>query len=190
MESEPDVDRVRDQLRTALRDVNDLVASIGVLGLPDGTRALASALRQRLDDLMSSIDRVLSPDGSAPSRRSSGGEAAPPVEESVLSNLVVDLGDTTRVGQLVQLFLNELHPRRTALMAAADSHDLPAAHAVAHTLKSSALLLGAAPLARACNILMQLDELEVLRPKVDDVLQHATASARWFQIWLANQTHR
>jgi hypothetical protein len=37
---------------------------------------------------------------------------------------------------------------------------------------------------------MQLDELEVLRPKVDDVLQHATASARWFQIWLANQTHR
>ncbi|MEY4338236.1 MAG: hypothetical protein RLZ14_86, partial [Actinomycetota bacterium] len=108
MDHGPDVDRVRDQLRTALRDVNDLVASIGALGLPDGTHALASALRQRLDDLMGSIDRVLSPDGSAPSRRTSGGDAAPPVDEAVLANLVVDLGDTTRVGQLVQLFLNEL----------------------------------------------------------------------------------
>lgn len=190
MDESSDVDRVRDQLRTALRDVNDLVASIGALGLPDGTHALASALRQRLDDLMSSIDRVLNPDGSAPSRRSATGEAAPPVDESVLANLVVELGDTTRVGQLVQLFLNELHPRRGLLNGAAESRDLAAAHAVAHTLKSSALLLGAAPLARACEVLLQLDEVELLRPKIDDVLQHATASARWFQIWLANQTHR
>ena len=190
MSDSVDVDRVRDQLRTALRDVNDLVASIGAAGLPDGTHALASALRQRLDDLMTSIDRVLNPDGSAPARRSANVEAVPPVDESVLANLVVDLGDTTRVGQLVQLFLNELHPRRTLLMNAAEANDLPAAQAVAHTLKSSALLLGAAPLALACEILMQLDEKELVRPKIDDVLQQATGAARWFQIWLANQTHR
>ena len=67
---------------------------------------------------------------------------------------------------------------------------LTAAQAVAHTLKSSALLLGAAPLARVCEILMQLDEMELVRPKIDDVLQQATGAARWFQIWLANQTHR
>ena len=35
MSDSVDVDRVRDQLRTALRDVNDLIGSIGTAGLPD-----------------------------------------------------------------------------------------------------------------------------------------------------------
>ena len=156
-------------------------------GLPDGTHALASALRQRLDDLMTSIDRVLNPDGSAPARRSANVEAVPPVDESVLANLVVDLGDTTRVGQLVQLFLNELHPRRTLLMNAAEANDLPAAQAVAHTLKSGSAMLGARRVADACELMGRLHSTFELHQVAADVMRTSTAAARWLHDWLARQ---
>lgn len=185
---ETEVDVVRNRLRTTLRDVNDLIAAVRTTGLPDGTHALASALRQRLDDLGREVDRVLNPDGTAVAKANDGSVVAPlpPVHETVLAALLNDLGDTARVAQLVQLFLNELHPRRTALIAAVDARDLQAAQAVAHTLKSSALLLGAIDLGRACEVLLQLDEEPLLKAKVEAVLQQATAVARWFQIWLSN----
>lgn len=185
---ETEVDVVRNRLRTTLREVNDLIAAVRATGLPDGTHALASALRQRLDDLGREVDRVLNPDGTAVAKANDGSVVAPlpPVHETVLAALLNDLGDTARVAQLVQLFLNELHPRRTALIAAVDARDLQAAQAVAHTLKSSALLLGAIDLGRACEVLLQLDEEPLLKAKVEAVLQQATAVARWFQIWLSN----
>ncbi|MBU6316363.1 MAG: Hpt domain-containing protein [Acidobacteria bacterium] len=185
---ETEVDVVRNRLRTTLREVNDLIAAVRTTGLPDGTHALASALRQRLDDLGREVDRVLNPDGTAVAKANDGSVVAPlpPVHETVLAALLNDLGDTARVAQLVQLFLNELHPRRTALIAAVDARDLQAAQAVAHTLKSSALLLGAIDLGRACEVLLQLDEEPLLKAKVEAVLQQATAVARWFQIWLSN----
>lgn len=183
-----DVDVVRSRLRSTLREVNDAINGVRAAGLPDGTHALASALRQRLDDLGREIDRVLNPDGVGEARNNDGIVAAPlpPVHETVLAALLNDLGDNARVAQLVQLFLNELHPRRTALIAAVDARDLPAAQAVAHTLKSSALLLGAIDLGRACEVLLQLDEEALLKAKVETVLQQATAVARWYQIWLSN----
>ncbi|MFM7684360.1 MAG: Hpt domain-containing protein [Actinomycetota bacterium] len=183
-----DVDVVRSRLRSTLREVNDAINGVRAAGLPDGTHALASALRQRLDDLGREIDRVLNPDGVGEARNNDGIVAAPlpPVHETVLAALLNDLGDNARVAQLVQLFLNELHPRRTALIAAVDERDLPAAQAVAHTLKSSALLLGAIDLGRACEVLLQLDEEALLKAKVETVLQQATAVARWYQIWLSN----
>jgi len=186
--AETDVDVVRSRLRSTLREVNDLIAAVRATGLPDGTHALASALRQRLDDLGREVDHVLNPEVGVGATTGNGSVPAPlpPVHETVLAALLSDLGDTTRVAQLVQLFLNELHPRRTALIAAVDARDMPAAQAVAHTLKSSALLLGAIDLGRACEVLLQLDEEALLEPKVGAVLQQATAVARWFQIWLSN----
>ena len=183
----PDIDAVRTQLRTVLRDVNDLVEVIETSGLPDGTHALATALRQRLDDLAGAVDKILLPAGSAIPRRATSNDPSQPVDEAVLKALLDDLGDVGRVAYLVQLFLTELHGRRLALTAAVDQQDLVAAKAVAHTLKSSALLLGAADLGRSCDHLLTAEEVSNLRPLVDDVMQHATASARWFQIWLANQ---
>lgn len=186
--AESDVDVVRSRLRSTLREVNDLISSVRATGLPDGTHALASALRQRLDDLGREVDRVLNPEVSDGANTAGGVllTPLPPVHETVLAALLNDLGDASRVAQLVQLFLNELHPRRTALMAASEAGDMAAAQAVAHTLKSSALLLGAIDLGRACEVLLQLDEEALLGAKVDTVLQQATAVARWFQIWLSN----
>lgn len=182
-----DIDAVRHHLRVVLRDVNDLVSVIESAGLPEGTHALTSALRQRLDDLVDAIDRQLTPVGLVPARRAmpTAERGSMVVDESVLDTLVDDLGGPARVGNLVQLFLTELHGRRLALGAAVDDDDLAAAKAVAHTLKSSALLLGANDLGRACEVLLTADDGAAIRPMVDEVLTQATAAARWFQIWLA-----
>jgi HPt (histidine-containing phosphotransfer) domain-containing protein len=182
-----DVEAVRAQLRTVLRDVNDLVGGVEAYGLPEGTHALATALRQRLDDLIGAIDGILAPTPGTTRHTASSPAAAPPVDEAVLSTLLDDLGDPTRVSYLVQLFLTELHGRRAALMAAADSVDVAGAKSVAHTLKSSALLLGATPLGRACEVLAVNEQPSQLRRLVDDALTQATAAARWYQIWLSNQ---
>jgi HPt (histidine-containing phosphotransfer) domain-containing protein len=183
-----DIEAVRQQLRIVLRDVNELVTGVETNGLPDGTHALATALRQRLDDLIGAIDAILTPTpGTTRHVAAAGGSAPPPVDESVLTTLLDDLRDPARVSYLVQLFLSELHGRRTALMAAAESVDVAAAKSVAHTLKSSALLLGAAPLGRACEVLGANEQPSQLRRLVDDVLTQGTAAARWFQIWLSHQ---
>lgn len=184
----PEVDEVRNQIRNVLRDVNDLVTNIERNGLPDGTHALASALRSRIDDLGGAIDGVLDP-GSVIGRsvRAPQPTTAQPVDEAALRNLQEDLGDPSRVLSLVQLFLTELHGRRQALAAAVDAGDAVAAHGVAHTLKSSALLLGAGALGAACDRLSFTDDAARLRAAADDVTTHATAAARWFQIWLSNQ---
>lgn len=184
----PDVDEIRNQIRNLLRDVNELVAGIERNGLPDGTHALATALRSRIDDLGGAIDGVLDP-GQVIGRsvRAPQPTAAAPVDEGALRNLQDDLGDPSRVTSLVQLFLTELHGRRQALAAAVDANDVAAAHGVAHTLKSSALLLGAGSLAATCDRLSANADPARLRPLADDVTTQATAAARWFQIWLGNQ---
>lgn len=186
--SHPDVEIIRDNIRIVLRDVNDLCAGIERDGLPDGTHALASALRSRLDDLTAAIDGVMAPVASY--GRSGLGASAPtvaPVDEHALANLLDDLGDPARVAHLVQLFLTELHGRRLALTAAAEQGDVAAAKGVAHTLKSSALLLGALSLGKVCDDLSMNQSPSQLKGMVDEVLQQATAAARWFQIWLSNQ---
>ncbi|MFM2078806.1 MAG: Hpt domain [Actinomycetota bacterium] len=183
-----DVEEIRSQIRSVLREVNDLITDIERNSLPEGTHALASALRSRIDDLGGAIDGVLDP-GQVIGRsvRAPQPAAAAAVDESALTNLLEDLGDASRVSYLVQLFLSELHARRQALAAAVESSDLAAAKGVAHTLKSSALLLGAAPLGQACDRLSANEDPARLRALADDVTTHATAAARWFQIWLSNQ---
>jgi HPt (histidine-containing phosphotransfer) domain-containing protein len=184
-----DVEVVREHIRNLLRDVNQVCTEVETGGLPDGTHALATALRSRLDDLVVAIDAVIAP-GAAPAR--TGATAAPvapgsAVDEAVLLGLLEDLGDPSRVSYLVQLFLTELHGRRQTLTTAVDQADVIAAKGVAHTLKSSALLLGATQLGHACDALVSNDSPGQLRPLVDVVLQQATSAARWFQIWLSNQ---
>lgn len=189
VEGTPDVESIREQIRTVLRDVNDLVSVIQRDGLPDGTHALATALRSRLDDLVVGIDAILSP-GTTVARSApaaAGAASGAPVDEAVLQNLLDDLGDPSRVSYLVQLFLTELHGRRLALSSAVDQTDVASAKGVAHTLKSSALLLGAGPLGRACEALSSNESPSQLKGLVDEVLTQATAAARWFQIWLSNQ---
>lgn len=186
----PDIEGVRTHIRTVLRDVNELVSTIERDGLPEGTHALATALRSRLDDLCGAIDGVLNPGaviGRSVHAPTSSASSSAPVDESALAGLVNDLGDPSRVSYLVQLFLTELHTRRLALTTAVEQSDVPAAKSVAHTLKSSALLLGAGPLGAACDQLTNNDDPAALRRLVDDVLAQATAAARWFQIWISNQ---
>ena len=184
-----DVEVVREHIRNLLRDVNQVCTEVETGGLPEGTHALATALRSRLDDLVVAIDAILSPGGGATraAAPAAASHSSSPVDEAVLHTLLEDLGDPSRVSYLVQLFLTELHGRRLALTAAVEQGDVIAAKGVAHTLKSSALLLGATQLGQSCDTLLSNDAPSQLRPLVDVVLQHATASARWFQIWLSNQ---
>ena len=56
-----DVEEIRSQIRSVLREVNDLITDIERNSLPEGTHALASALRSRIDDLGGAIDGVLDP---------------------------------------------------------------------------------------------------------------------------------
>lgn len=191
VEGTPDVESIREQIRTVLRDVNDLVSVVERDGLPDGTHALATALRSRLEDLIGSMDGILNPGitlaRSVPVATGSAAAAGAPVDEAVLRNLLEDLGDPSRVSYLVQLFLTELHGRRLALSTAVDQTDVASAKGVAHTLKSSALLLGAGALGKACEALSSNESPSQLKGLVDEVLTQATAAARWFQIWLSNQ---
>jgi len=112
------------------------------------------------------------------------------VDITVLENLSEDLGSVDVVVDLVRTFLNELHGRRNLLTAAAESGDLASARAAAHTLKSSALLLGAAELGRACQQFETIERMDDLRRATDDVVQRSTAVARWLQNWLARRPVR
>ena len=96
-----DIEAVRQQLRTVLRDVNDLVSGVEANGLPEGTHALATALRQRLDDLIGAIDGILTPTpGTTRHTAASPNSAPPPVDEAVLGALLDDLRDPARVSYL------------------------------------------------------------------------------------------
>ena len=107
------------------------------------------------------------------------------VDESALTTLGADLGDEGVVRQLVSTFLDELPVRRTALAAARDSSDMPMAQAVAHTLRSSAKLLGANDLAIACELLQTSTDRDQLAHLCDEVLRSCSLAARWFQNWVS-----
>lgn len=109
------------------------------------------------------------------------------VDSAVLDELTEDLGDHAVVVDLVRTFLDELHGRRTALAGAVADGDVVAAKRAAHTLKSSALLLGALELGRACQRMEMLESVEDTQRMSGEILRHATDAARWYQIWLGRQ---
>lgn len=79
--------------------------------------------------------------------------AAPPtpLDARRLEALQHDLGDPAVVRQLVLDFLAQLGGRVAAIELAAGQGDGPAASRAAHTLKSTAALVGATDLAEACS---------------------------------------
>lgn len=107
------------------------------------------------------------------------------VDESALTTLAADLGDDGVVRQLVSTFLDELPVRRSALSAARNAADMPMAQAVAHTLRSSAKLLGANDLAIACQQLQTSTDRGQLVHLCDEVLRSCSLAARWFQNWVS-----
>ena len=115
------------------------------------------------------------------------GELPDTVDATVLESLAADLGDAAVVVDLVRTFLDELRGRRSALADACASGNTAAAKRVAHTLKSSAQLLGALDLARACQGIDTLASVDDVQRTSNDILRHATDAARWYQIWLGRQ---
>jgi len=115
------------------------------------------------------------------------GELPDTVDTAVLDSLAADLGDAAVVTDLVRTFLDELHGRRSALATACADGDIVAAKRAAHTLKSSALLLGAMELGRACQRIEVLQSADEVQRMSTDILRHATDAARWYQIWLGRQ---
>jgi len=115
------------------------------------------------------------------------GELPSNVDVAVLDSLAVDLGDATVVTELVRTFLDELHGRRTAVAEACDRGDLDDVHRASHTLKSSSFLLGAIDLARACQRMESVEDIDAARAVSQDIIRQAADAARWYQIWLGRQ---
>ena len=103
-----------------------------------------------LDRLSESLQLVLRPEVSAETVQATAesrpGDASDAVDESILDELADELGDRSVVEGLVRTFLGELGDRESDI--ATGSAELVARQA--HTLKSSAKLLGAMRLAEVC----------------------------------------
>jgi PAS domain S-box-containing protein len=108
------------------------------LAKPVGLERLGAALHDVLTTRAASVsvDAAAEPDEMA----------APTIDLRVLDELVDELGDRSIVGGLVGTFLDELDARSADIIG--DDPDLAARQA--HTLKSSARLLGAVRLSQAC----------------------------------------
>jgi histidine phosphotransfer protein HptB len=83
------------------------------------------------------------------------------VNTAVLAKLVNELGDRAIVVELVTSFLAELSKRGAAITSAIAAADTAAASRAAHTLKSSARLLGANTLADMCQEIEHLQPVDV-----------------------------
>ena len=115
------------------------------------------------------------------------GELPDTVDVEVLDDLAADLGDASVVTDMVTTFLDELHGRRTALADACAEGDIVAAKRAAHTLKSSAFLLGAMDLGRACQRMEALVSVQEAQQMGTEIVRHAADAARWYQIWFGRQ---
>lgn len=78
--------------------------------------------------------------------------------------------------ELLQIYLNELQPRISAIREAIERADAPALTFAAHALKGSSTLIGALPLAELCLQLEQAgrsDTLALARPLLTRLEQEA-----------------
>ena len=108
------------------------------LAKPVGLERLGAALGDVLTSEMAAVSAV------AASR--TGDSVAPTIDVSVLDELADELGDRSIVDGLVRTFLEELDARSADIIG----EDAELAARQAHTLKSSARLLGAIELSQAC----------------------------------------
>lgn len=137
-----------------------------------------------LNTLNDTLTRWLRAERRSRPRRTDDAGGAGDIDRAALATLVDELGDADVVAELVRTFLAELRGRRTALTDAATEGDLDAARRVAHTLKSSSLLLGAAELGGACARMASIDDAAAMRTLVEEILGLCTGAARQMQSWL------
>lgn len=135
-----------------------------------------------LEQLRGALASLVGPDSAS---STSPATADPPaevdiVDERTLSTLADELGDLAIVTSLVNTFLGELDQRRHDIIAA----DADTAARQAHSLKSSARMLGAFPLADAC------EALEARRVDAGEVIRHADAAETAFRGWLDQPAER
>ncbi len=181
----PGIDGVETTRR--IRTLGASVASIPVIGLT----ASASATHREsflnagmdgflakpatMDDIRNAINEVLDDKWVRPAEAAAA--AAPvavqaaTVQTAVLAKLAGELGDRIIVVELVTSFLAELPKRGTAITSAIAAGDTAAAGRAAHTLKSSARLLGANTLADMCQEIEHLQPVDV--PALERLLQAA-----------------
>ncbi len=123
-----------------------------------------------LDDLRDGLNRCLGHrpiDTAAPAPTPRHNRS---VDGTVLATLAEELGDPAVVETLVETFLAELPTRSTAITAGTNSNDFVSAQRAAHTLKSTAGLLGANRLAQLCTDLCSAeDEPVITKPLIDQI---------------------
>jgi PAS domain S-box-containing protein len=181
-----------------LRSLDAAIASIPIIALTasaspaDRDVYLAAGLDgfiakpARLADIRAAIEEVLTPERIAARHGTAPALRAPPALEwldvGVLDHLVEDFGDASVVETLVQTFLAELPVRGNDLLAALRAGDEDLAVRAAHTLESTARLIGAAALADACESVERGTRVDVAA--LDELLgrTHSSAAA-----WLENQ---
>ncbi len=99
-----------------------------------------------LEALASTLQQWIGTDGIEPTPTKAGTA----VERTTIENLVTDLGDRAIVAQVVETFLRELPKWEQALGSSLATGDYEAAQRSAHTVKSTAAMLGANELAKTC----------------------------------------
>jgi CheY-like chemotaxis protein/HPt (histidine-containing phosphotransfer) domain-containing protein len=152
-----------------LRALGGAVAELPVIGLSAAASSSRSdrdafvdagmddfvAKPASLDDLSNAIARALrrprstTADDGAPRGAPIDAPVPPVVDHAVLESLADELGGSSIVVELISTFLDELDPRIEAILAGS-TDDVAGARRAAHTLKSSARLLGAHLLADVC----------------------------------------
>jgi len=143
--------------------------------LADLSSTIAKAHRRVRSSVVSARDRAAD--------QASSTDAEPTVvhlDIDVLEGLIDDLDDPAIVAGLVQTFLAELEGRTRSI--AGRSTDTSAAQRAAHTLKSSARLLGATALADACQSIESDPDADA------DVEFLSDTARRLMTAWLARQT--
>lgn len=139
--------------------------------LEDIRSAISEALQRTADTNGSSDTSGGDAHGASNAEDSSFSELAesedanqdPSVDVAVLDRLVQDFGDRSIVEDLVVTFLRELPSRGDALLETLSAGDSQTAKRAAHTLKSSARLLGALQLADMCQSIESGDSADLDR---------------------------
>lgn len=120
-----------------------------------------------IDDLGAKLGEWLNPQ--TPKETPADGDSSVGVEQQKLDQLVADLGDKAIVATVIGTFLSELPKWNRELVACIEDSDYDGARRTAHTVKSSAALLGATELSETCAAIEAssgMDDLR-LRPNVE-----------------------
>ncbi len=161
----PGIDGLEATLR--IRQSGHLGAHVPVIAMTanalagDRDRCIAAGMNDfltkpvGLDDLAAVLSRwtdLSSPSGTEPRHNRS-------VDDAILAALEAELGDPALVDTLVDSFVDELSDRTQTIRASVDDNDLESLRRAAHTLKSTAALVGATDLAGLCDRLCHVESL-------------------------------